>query len=1147
MDKDWSGTATGTNTYSVTISKVTATAPYNFQTIYVRFANDNTGASTLKLNSYTARNITLNGAALTGGEIITTATYILKYNTTTTSWELQPYQAGSGGASAWKITGNAGTVDGTNFIGTTDNIPFNIRVNNQKSGEIETSTGNTFFGYQSGNVSSSNLFNTGFGFQTLMSNTTNSNNTAIGGRALSLNTTGTQNTASGSIALYSNTTGGQNTANGMSALYSNTSGGENTANGVSSLYSNTTGSFNTTNGFQSLYYNTTGGQNTASGKQALHFNTTASDNTANGFQALYSNTTGINNTASGSGTLRANTTGGSNAATGFQSLYSNTTGSSNTANGAYALNSNTTGSDNTSSGRGSLAANTTGGSNTANGAYSLNANTTGGNNTANGASSLLSNTTGYGNTGAGRSSLYSNTTGYQNTAIGDSAMITNTSGFRNTALGYNAFPDNLTGTYNTAIGYNAMNTVGALTNATAIGANSEVSTSNSLVLGGLSTYSVNVGIGTSAPTSILDIFATTNGAIRATRNETSATSQFLTLRKSNGAVSAPSVVVTNDGIATISMQGYDGAAYVAAATIKTEMEGNASATSMPGRLVFSTTATGSVTVTEKMRIDNAGNVGIGTSSPTNKLSVESSGTTPLLSLNHTGSLQETGITFAENGLTKAAIYHDRVNKLLTFYKSPTISSPAMVIDSLKRVGIGTTAPSVKFEVATSAVADRAIYGSYYGADANGWLIVGNKSRNATVGSHTIVQNNDDLLFVEGHGSDGTNFETAGLITFAVDGTPGANDMPGRLTFWTTPDGSNVPVQRMRINNAGAVLMGYSTATASGELFGVQKNQNAATVGMISNTTSGTAARSYFGVSNSATNSPGLYMIANSAGYTTSGMQVADAGVLLSDKVAGLNVGTSNASPLSFWTNNTQKATILSNGNVGIGTSTPLAALEVNNTATSGFIPTGIVANFASTSGIYGGIAIGGNATGNRAIKIIQTAAGYAQIQGFSRTAGAALDFSMQVDGGNVGIGLDVPTAKLHIASGTTAASTAPLKFTSGSLNTTAEAGAVEFLTDDYYATITTGAARHKLARVLTGSATLDFANLAAIGCSDLTITVTGAVDGDDVVVSPPNVSMVANSTFTAWVSAANTVSVRFCTLISGDPASGTFKVTVIKN
>lgn len=46
--------------------------------------------------------------------------------------------------------------------------------------------------------------------------------------------------------------------------------------------------------------------------------------------------------------------------------------------------------------------------------------------------------------------------------------------------------------------------------------------------------------------------------------------------------------------------------------------------------------------------------------------------------------------------------------------------------------------------------------------------------------------------------------------------------------------------------------------------------------------------------------------------------------------------------------------------------------------------------------------------------------------------------------GNLGIGQTTPTAYLHIAAGTTAASTAPLKFTSGTFNTTAEAGAMEY-------------------------------------------------------------------------------------------------------
>jgi hypothetical protein len=61
-------------------------------------------------------------------------------------------------------------------------------------------------------------------------------------------------------------------------------------------------------------------------------------------------------------------------------------------------------------------------------------------------------------------------------------------------------------------------------------------------------------------------------------------------------------------------------------------------------------------------------------------------------------------------------------------------------------------------------------------------------------------------------------------------------------------------------------------------------------------------------------------------------------------------------------------------------------------------------------------------------------------------------------GDKVGIGL-MPTAMLTLKAGTATASTAPLKFTSGTLLTTPEAGAVEFLTDNLHLTITTGAAR----------------------------------------------------------------------------------------
>jgi hypothetical protein len=51
------------------------------------------------------------------------------------------------------------------------------------------------------------------------------------------------------------------------------------------------------------------------------------------------------------------------------------------------------------------------------------------------------------------------------------------------------------------------------------------------------------------------------------------------------------------------------------------------------------------------------------------------------------------------------------------------------------------------------------------------------------------------------------------ITAAVDGTPGTNDMPGRLVFSTTADGAASPTERLRITSAGLVGIGSSTPQA----------------------------------------------------------------------------------------------------------------------------------------------------------------------------------------------------------------------------------------------------------------------------------------------------------------------------------------------
>lgn len=80
-----------------------------------------------------------------------------------------------------------------------------------------------------------------------------------------------------------------------------------------------------------------------------------------------------------------------------------------------------------------------------------------------------------------------------------------------------------------------------------------------------------------------------------------------------------------------------------------------------------------------------------------------------------------------------------------------------------------------------------------------------RSRSATVGTQGIVSSGDSLGGIGFNGDDGTNFISAASITAVVDGTPGTNDMPGRLVFSTTPDGSDTPVERARIITTGLSL------------------------------------------------------------------------------------------------------------------------------------------------------------------------------------------------------------------------------------------------------------------------------------------------------------------------------------------------------
>ena len=127
--------------------------------------------------------------------------------------------------------------------------------------------------------------------------------------------------------------------------------------------------------------------------------------------------------------------------------------------------------------------------------------------------------------------------------------------------------------------------------------------------------------------------------------------------------------------------------------------------------------------------------------------------------------------------------------------------------------------------------------NYANSATQAMLIDFNKSRATSFGAHTIVQNGDLLGGLVGRGSNGSAFVNAAAIAFEVDGTPGAgNDMPGRIIFSTSPDGSATATERLRIaQNGRATFANDVTITADLAVNGGDLTSTATTFNLLNAT------------------------------------------------------------------------------------------------------------------------------------------------------------------------------------------------------------------------------------------------------------------------------------------------------------------------
>jgi hypothetical protein len=256
-----------------------------------------------------------------------------------------------------------------------------------------------------------------------------------------------------------------------------------------------------------------------------------------------------------------------------------------------------------------------------------------------------------------------------------------------------------------------------------------------------------------------------------------------------------------------------------------------------GSLVFynasSTGAANWSTADERLRITSAGNVGIGTTGPSSTLDINGDCTvanTKAYQLKDSGGTGRYSM-FMSGSMSPSAgndlyIGNTLANSLVLY----TNNTPRATIDSSGRLLVGTTSArsnfynssnSARFQIEGSGSNDNyalSIVSNYAGGTSGAQVILA-KSGGSNVGDNTLVSDGNTIGQVNFQGADGTDFVEAASISAVVDGTPGANVMPGRLVFSTNSGTANTsPTERMRIKADGTV------ATAGG--FGIGNIANA---------------------------------------------------------------------------------------------------------------------------------------------------------------------------------------------------------------------------------------------------------------------------------------------------------------------------------
>ena len=326
--------------------------------------------------------------------------------------------------------------------------------------------------------------------------------------------------------------------------------------------------------------------------------------------------------------------------------------------------------------------------------------------------------------------------------------------------------------------------------------------------------------------------------------------------------------------------------------------------------------------------DGVGNVGIGTSSPGFRLAVSGTGA-EIARITRTDAGSKAQIGFSSTGTTSRPV----IGAVDNHFTAEVGGSERMRIDSSGNLLVGTSnasfigggiIPTVQVENTTEGTSALSVKNNQNNAGGARLLLA--KSRGTTVGSHTIVNADDTLGRLEFAGADGTDTRSVAASVLAeVDGTPGTDDMPGRLVFSTTADGASSPTEHMRIDSSGSVGIGTTSPSSLLHVAGSARIGAATGDAAIELGQGATANRNAYIdlVGDTTYTDYGLRLIRSDGGANTASF--------IRHKGTGvLTLETEQAGDLVFNTNATERLRINSSGNVGIGTSSPGYALDVQS-------------------------------------------------------------------------------------------------------------------------------------------------------------------------------------------------------------------------